>query len=82
MVARCRTGLQLFVKTELPRVKRNDADAYVRAFWLEMMKSGLPSLKTILAEAWTHNHRLVLVSSLKIVKPLSPVLITENKTSI
>lgn len=54
-------------------------DTYVRAFCRAMMKSGLPPLKTILADAWTHNQCPVLVKSLKNVKPLSPVLITESK---
>lgn len=50
---------------------------YVSAFWRATMKSGLPSLKTSLALAWTQTHEPLLVSSLKTVKPLSPVLITE-----
>lgn len=41
------------------------------------MKSGFPSLKTTLALAWTQIHEPFLVSSLKTVKPLSPVFITE-----
>lgn len=43
------------------------------------MKSGLPFLKTTLADAWTHNQHPVLVSSLKKVKPLFPVFITEDR---
>lgn len=60
-------------------VEDKAAGAHVRAFWRAMMKSGLPPLKTILAEAWTHSQCPVLVNSLKMLKPLSPVLITEEE---
>lgn len=43
------------------------------------MKSGFPPLKITLALAWTHTHVPPLASSLKTVKPLSPVFITGGK---
>lgn len=49
---------------------------YVKALCRATTKSGFPSLKTSLALAWTQSHIPFLVSSLKTVKPLSPVFIT------
>lgn len=46
------------------------------------MKSGFPPLKTSLALDWTHTHVPLLASSLKAVKPLSPVFITGYKERV
>lgn len=53
---------------------------YVRALCRATMKSGRWPLKTSLALAWTQTQVPVLVSSLKMVKPLSPVFITALET--
>ena len=85
--SRCRQRFTKFIKflliqqfTKSPVFFLWDS-AYVRAFWRAMMKSGLPPLKTSLAVAWTHSQCPVFVSSLKNVKPLSPVFITEDRTN-
>lgn len=55
---------------------------YVKAFCRATMKSGFPPLKTSLALDWTHTHVPLLASSLKTVKPLSPVFITGYKERV
>ena len=59
--------------------RSDEAQTHVRTFSRTTMKSGLPSLKTTLAWAWTQIHTPGLDSSLKTVRPLSPVLITGQR---
>lgn len=51
--------------------------SYVKAFCRATTKSGFPPLKTSLALAWTHTHKPLLDRSLKTLKPVSPVFITD-----